>query len=65
MPLRLTNHLATVDRVLNARPGAYMMIGNGVEGATVHHPMYDFNDEAIPAGCSWFAEVVETRLKAS
>ena len=51
--------------MLNARPGAYMMIGNGVEGATVHHPMYDFNDEAIPAGCSWFAEVVETRLKAS
>ncbi|KIN64645.1 Amidohydrolase family protein [Sulfitobacter noctilucicola] len=51
--------------MLNTRPGAYMMIGNGEEGATVHHPMYDFNDEAIPAGCSWFAEVVETRLKAS
>jgi len=50
--------------MLNARPGAYIMIGNGEEGATVHHPMYDFNDEAIPAGCSWFAEMVETRLKA-
>jgi hippurate hydrolase len=49
--------------MLNARPGAYMMIGNG-EGPTVHHPKYDFNDEAIPAGCSWFAEMVETRLKA-
>ncbi|MEP5730138.1 MAG: M20 aminoacylase family protein [Sulfitobacter sp.] len=48
--------------MLNARPGAYIMIGNGVEGATVHHPMYDFNDEAIPAGCSWFAQMVETRL---
>ncbi|KZY02232.1 MULTISPECIES: M20 aminoacylase family protein [unclassified Sulfitobacter] len=47
--------------MLNARPGAYIMIGNG-DGATVHHPEYDFNDEAIPAGCSWFAEVVETRL---
>ncbi|MCX7559395.1 M20 family metallopeptidase [Sulfitobacter sp. F26204] len=50
--------------MLNERPGAYMMIGNGEEGATVHHPKYDFNDEAIPAGCSWYAEVVETRLKA-
>jgi hippurate hydrolase len=49
--------------MLNARPGAYMMIGNG-GGATVHHPMYDFNDDAIPAGCSWFAELVEVRLKA-
>jgi hippurate hydrolase len=47
--------------MLNARPGAYMMIGNG-DGPTVHHPKYDFNDEAIPAGCSWFAEVVERRL---
>jgi amidohydrolase len=47
--------------MLNARPGAYIMIGNG-DGATVHHPMYDFNDDAIPAGCSWFAEMVETRL---
>lgn len=48
--------------MLNARPGAYLMIGNGEEGATVHHPLYDFNDEAIPAGCSWFAELVEKRL---
>ena len=47
--------------MLNARPGAYIMIGNG-DGATVHHPAYDFNDDAIPAGCSWFAEIVETRL---
>ena len=47
--------------MLNARPGAYMMLGNGF-GPTVHHPMYDFNDDAIPAGCSWFAEMVETRL---
>jgi|TARA_R110002049_G_scaffold23545_2_gene83247 hippurate hydrolase len=47
--------------MLNVRPGAYMMIGNG-DGATVHHPEYDFNDDAIPAGCSWFAQMVEDRL---
>jgi metal-dependent amidase/aminoacylase/carboxypeptidase family protein len=51
--------------MLNARPGAYIMIGNGKKGATVHHPKYDFNDAAIPAGCSWFAEMVETRLPAA
>lgn len=47
--------------MLEERPGAYIMLGNG-DGANVHHPAYDFNDEAIPAGCSWFAEVVERRL---
>jgi len=47
--------------MLEERPGAYIMLGNGA-GATVHHPEYDFNDEAIPAGCSWFAEVVERRM---
>ena len=50
--------------MLNARPGAYMMIGNG-EGPTVHHPRYDFNDAAIPAGVSWFAELVEGALPAT
>ncbi len=47
--------------MLEERPGAYIMLGNG-DGATVHHPAYNFNDAAIPAGCSWFAELVETRL---
>jgi amidohydrolase len=47
--------------MLEERPGAYIMLGNG-GGATVHHPEYNFNDEAIPAGCSWFAEVVERRM---
>lgn len=50
--------------MLEERPGAYMFIGNGA-GATVHHPEYNFNDEAIPAGCSWFAEMIEQRMPAS
>jgi len=49
--------------MLEERPGAYIMLGNG-DSAMVHHPAYDFNDEAIPAGCSWFAELVETRMPA-
>lgn len=47
--------------MLNARPGAYILIGNG-DTASVHNPAYDFNDEAIPAGCSWWAELIERRL---
>ncbi|MCU4653669.1 M20 family metallopeptidase [Roseibacterium sp. SDUM158016] len=50
--------------MLNARPGAFINVGNG-NTAGVHHPEYDFNDEAIPYGCSFFAELVERRMPAS
>ena len=50
--------------MLEKRPGAYMFLGNG-PGAHVHHPEYNFNDDAIPAGCSWFAEIVERRMPAA
>jgi len=48
----------------NARPGAYILVGNG-DTAMVHHPEYNFDDEAIPAGCSWWAEIVEQRMPAA
>ena len=44
-----------------ARPGAYILTGNG-DSAPVHHPAYNFNDEVLPVGCSWYAEMVESRL---
>jgi hippurate hydrolase len=47
--------------MLEERPGAYILVGNG-DTAMVHHPEYNFNDEAIPAGCSWWAEIAERRL---
>lgn len=47
--------------MLEERPGAYILVGNG-DSAAVHHPEYNFNDEAIPAGCSWWAEIVEQRM---
>jgi len=50
--------------MLNARPGAYILVGNG-DTAMVHHPEYNFNDEAIPAGCSFWAEIVERRMPAA
>ncbi|WP_300067946.1 M20 aminoacylase family protein [uncultured Ruegeria sp.] len=50
--------------MLEERPGAYILVGNG-DTAMVHHPEYNFNDEAIPAGCSWWAEIVEQRMPAA
>lgn len=47
--------------MLEERPGAYILVGNG-DTAAVHHPEYNFNDEAIPAGCSWWAEIAEQRM---
>ncbi|WP_299953379.1 M20 aminoacylase family protein [uncultured Roseobacter sp.] len=44
--------------MLEARPGAYLMLGQG-EGAGVHHPKYNFNDEIAPIGASFFARLVE------
>jgi len=49
--------------MLQERPGAYILIGNG-DSAPVHHPEYDFDDAAIPAGVSYWAEIVERRLRA-
>ncbi|SFC08293.1 M20 aminoacylase family protein [Tropicimonas isoalkanivorans] len=47
--------------MLQERPGAYILLGNG-DTASVHHPQYDFNDAAIPAGCSWWVEIAEARM---
>jgi amidohydrolase len=49
--------------MLEARPGAFIFIGNG-ETAGVHHPKYDFNDSAISAGISYWARLVETAMPA-
>jgi amidohydrolase len=47
--------------MLEARPGAFIFIGNG-PSAGLHHPKYDFNDGAIPFGVSYWARLVETAL---
>lgn len=49
--------------MLEARPGAFIFVGQG-DTAALHHPAYDFNDEIIPIGMSYWAKLVETRLPA-
>ncbi|MDO5612786.1 MAG: M20 aminoacylase family protein [Paracoccus sp. (in: a-proteobacteria)] len=50
--------------MLESRPGAYIFVGNG-DTAMVHHPAYNFSDEAIPFGSSWYAGMVESRMPAA
>ena len=45
--------------MLESRPGAYLFLGTG-PGAGLHHPAFDFNDDAAPIGASFFAKLVET-----
>ncbi|HWJ89136.1 MAG TPA: M20 aminoacylase family protein [Pelagibacterium sp.] len=49
--------------MLNARPGAYIFIGNG-DSADLHTDTYDFNDEAIPFGVSYWVRIAERALAA-
>ncbi len=44
--------------MLEARPGAFLFLGQGV-GPSVHHPKFDFNDAAAPIGASFFARLIE------
>ena len=49
------------SEMLAERPGAFLFIGNG-DSADLHNPAYEFNDELIPVGCSWYAEMAERRM---
>ncbi|MBO6892063.1 MAG: amidohydrolase [Roseibium sp.] len=50
--------------MLEERPGAFIFAGNG-NSAGLHHPEYDFNDDLIPVGCSYWVKLVETALPAA
>ncbi|MDH4440939.1 MAG: M20 family metallopeptidase [Rhizobium sp.] len=49
--------------MLEARPGSFVFIGNG-DTANLHNSAYDFNDEAIPYGISYWVTLAETALAA-
>ena len=49
--------------MLEARPGAFIFCGNG-NSAGLHHPAYNFNDEAIVYGTSYWIKLVENTLAA-
>ena len=50
--------------MLQARPGCYVWIGNGPGegGCMLHNPQYDFNDEILPIGSSYWVQLTEHML---
>jgi amidohydrolase len=53
--------------MLEAKQGAYLMLGGGrgQDDPLLHHPRYDFNDDILPIGASWWATMVEQQLPKS
>ena len=49
--------------MLQKRPGAYIFLGQG-KTAGLHHPKYDFNDDVIPAGVSYWIELASSSAGA-
>jgi amidohydrolase len=47
--------------MLEARPGAFIFVGNG-ESYGLHHPRYNFNDDTIPYGTSYWVRLIETAM---
>lgn len=53
--------------MLQAKPGCYLLLGNGGEGpggCGLHSPDYDFNDEILPLGAEIWLKLVEAQLPA-
>jgi amidohydrolase len=51
--------------MLQAKPGAYVWIGNGTGshgGCMIHNPGYDFNDAILPTGAAFWVRLAETAL---
>ena len=46
----------------NEVPGCYVIIGNGEDSNALHNPNFDFNDETLVYGGSFFARVTEKEL---
>ena len=47
---------------LQRKPGCFLRLGNGEEGALLHNPRYDFNDEILTTGAAYWARLVERFL---
>src|SRR6185312_10318901 len=68
--LRVQSPAATAEDfafMLQQVPGAYIWVGSrkGDKSPSLHHPAFDFNDEALPAGAALLASLAERRLAAA
>jgi len=49
---------------LQRKPGCFLRLGNGEEGANLHNPRYDFNDEILTTGAAYWTRLAERFLSA-
>ena len=52
-------------RMLGAKPGCYLLIGNGTDGHNgrpLHNPGYDFNDDVLATGAAYWVRLTENIL---
>jgi hippurate hydrolase len=47
---------------LEKKPGCFLRLGNGVEGASLHNPKYDFNDDILTVGAAYWTRLAERYL---
>jgi hippurate hydrolase len=47
---------------LQHKPGCFLRLGNGVEGASLHNPKYDFNDQILTVGAEYWTRLVQRYL---
>lgn len=55
-------------QMLNAKPGCYVLIGNGTDGHSgrpLHNPGYDFNDDVLETGAAWWVKLTENVLRVA
>ena len=48
--------------MLQQKPGAYIWLGAGVESENLHSPHFDFNDDLLPIGASFWVHLAEAKL---
>jgi len=48
--------------MLKQKPGAYIWLGAGLESENLHSPHFDFNDEILPIGASFWVRLAESKL---
>jgi hippurate hydrolase len=53
--------------MLEEKPGCYLFIGNGstTGGCVIHNPAYDFNDDILVLGASYWVRLTEQYLGRS
>lgn len=48
--------------MLMEKPGAYIWVGNGEDSHSLHHPKYNFNDDILPLGASYWVALTYQQL---